>query len=731
MNPTPLQKVSARLHLESVQPHPEASDGRYPLYRLSGEHRLGWPFRYEMTFVSPQEIPVESLVDTEATLYLEDEKDARHHREIHGRIFEARQDDRVGDRWLYTLTLVHPMHYLGLTQRYEIYQDQTALEIIQTILKRYKALLHLKLSHRLAPHSLIKREYTTQYKQSDLSFIQMLCEQEGITLWMRAETTPYPVILTHATENSDPLPFPLKGSYRVSKRFGVTHAVEDYYDFRAPSKEYLSQTGTQPLAQHRADNPHTSQLRHDLVQMTHRDRLEAPRPKDLQNDLKQSALKGYSDTETIRGHTLSLHAEAGWHAKLDDTKELESTEGIVTVVQLEGRFPNALERYVTDEEAREPYRFEVVYEATHPETPFVPPYQIPKPLIPSSVTAIVSKGSHDTESTPNTIDVDSFGRIRVIFHFDPNYPTSCYIRFANFSAGDGWGSMFIPRVNTEVIVNFLGGDPDRPVAIGSLYNGNNRMSQKLPANKTQSYIKTRSMPGNSQEYNLLLFEDKQHEELVHIRAQKDYKLHALHDATINIDHDQTEAVGHDESFSIGNDRSKSIGHDESTDVGHNRTESVGKDERITIGHDQHIEIGHDQEIHVVHAQTTKIDKDRILYVGNQRQEETYANYTLKTGGHHRHTVNGKLDVKAGEHIKEVTKVHHIDAGERFVAKSAGGTIIIDGSGITLKGNVTIKGNVAITGGSPELVEAISLAAHAGDPICIPCMMKEKHNEKEQ
>jgi len=212
MNPTPLQKVSARLLLEGVSPHPELEDGLYPLYRLTGEHRLGWPFRYEMTFVSPQEMAVESLVDTEATLHLEDEKDPQHHRTIHGRIFEARQEDRVADRWLYTLTLVHPMHYLSLTRRYEIYQDQNALEIIQTILGRYKALLHLNVSHHLAPRSLIQREYTTQYNQSDLAFIQMLCEQEGITLWMRAETSPYPVVLTPATHTPRASLSPSKGA---------------------------------------------------------------------------------------------------------------------------------------------------------------------------------------------------------------------------------------------------------------------------------------------------------------------------------------------------------------------------------------------------------------------------------------------------------------------------------------------------------------------------------------
>ena len=677
MNPTPLQKVSARLLLESAQPHPEANDGLYPLYRLRGEHRLGWPFRYEMTFVSPQEMAVESLVDTEAVLHLEDEKDAQHHRKIHGRIFEAKQADRVGDRWLYTLTLVHPMHYLSLTQRYEIYQDKTALEIIREILGRYKALLHLNFSHRLSPSLFIKREYTTQYKQSDLSFIQMLCEQEGVTLWMRAETSPYPVLLTHTVETPETLPFPLKGSYRASKHFGITHAVEDYYDFRAPSKEYLSQTGTTPLDQHLPDNPHSSQLRHDLVQVTHRDRLEAARPKDLQNHLKQSARKGYSDTERIEGHTLSLHAEAGWGGELFDTKEVERTPAVLTAVRLEGRFPNALERYVTDTKEREPYLFEVFYEATHPQTPFIPAYQITKPLIPSSVTAIVSKGSHDTESTPNTIDVDHFGRIRVVFHFDPKYPTSCYIRFANFSAGDGWGSMFIPRVNTEVIVNFLGGDPDRPVAIGSLYNGNNHMSQKLPANKTQSYIKTRSMPGGKDNFNILLFEDMKDKELVWMQAEKDHFLHVKHDSKNHIDHDETTVVGHD--------RTEHVKHDETITVDHNRKEKVGHNERVAIGKNQSLKVGKHQHEKVGLTKTETIGIAKALSIG--------AGYQVSVGV----TKNQTVGVSSSEEVGVtkttiVGKRYELKVGKSSLVLNADGTIILKGLKIKVEGSDHVQVN---------------------------------------
>jgi len=118
----------------------------------------------------------------------------------------------------------------------------------------------------------------------------------------------------------------------------------------------------------------------------------------------------------------------------------------------------------------------------------------------------------------------------------------------------------------------------------------------------------------------------------------------------------------------------------------------------------------------------RVDKDYLAYVGNHRVEETYANYTLKVGGHNEVTVNGRVDLKAGESVKSITKVHTLSGSDKVVIKGNGGTIILDGSGITLKGNVTIKGNVAISTGGGGGTEDISLQANSGDLICIPCLL---------
>ena len=652
------QLLRSRLTLLNAPSDRHNPDGNYNIYAFTGEESLGKPYVYEVSFMSPVLLEVETLVDTDVKVLLQDVKSVDKQREFYGKVYQAKHTDSVGDKHLYTFTVVHPLFYLGLNRRYEIYQDQSAFEVMQTLLTRYAGLLSIDFHTNITPSYFTKREYCTQYFQSDLEFIQMLCEQEGVTLHMETGESTHKVRLAHINETFTQLGEELRCSYNTSKTFEVTHTQENYYDFRIPSKEYLKETGASALSQSLSDNPHTASLRDALLHHTQHDRLDVSRPANLQGLMDAHAKSMYSDAERITGKSQDLEAGIGRGGTLFDTKALKRTQAILTKVTYKGIFPNALEEYTGTVESVESYSYEVDFEATPLNTVFIPHYNITKPIIPSSVTALVSDGSkkEGMSSRANTIDVDSFGRIRVIFHFDSKYPTSCYIRFTNFSAGDGWGSQFIPRVNTEVIVNFLNGDPDRPVAIGSLYNGNNDIPKNLPALKTQSYIKTQSMPGGNDNFNLLLFEDKGGEELVHMQAEKDHLLHVKHDSDNNIDHD--------ERTTVGNDRTENVGNDETIDIGHDRTESVGNDENISIGHDQNN--------HILNTQANKIDKDKITYVGNHRVDETYANHTMKTGGHHDFTINGKYDVKAGTHIKEVTTVYQIDASDLFKAKGKAG-----------------------------------------------------------
>ena len=715
-----LQKIKPRLTLLDAKPNPETQDGTYSLYKIKGEHELGKPYKYDVTFSSLHPLEVHDLVDTDVKILLEDEVNPSRKRTIYGKVYRTKANDKVGNHFLYTLTIVHPMFYLGLNQRYEIFQDMTPIDIITELLGRYAGLLNIAFGSNIPPDSTIVREYTTQYQQSDLEFVQMLCEQEGITLRMQSDAMPYPVKLTHINEAYTKLPEEHWCNYTDSKNFAVTHTQKDYYDFENPSMEYKSAQGAAPLSQSRPDNAKSSQLRNDLQIMVHRDRLEMPRDKDLQKYVKQQSLKSYANSERIHGKSLSLYTEAGYGGVLFDQKVVKKTEAIFTKVELSGLFPNALDEHTQDTNTIGEYEFISTFEATPINTVYIPHYAITKPLIPSSVTAIVSDGS-SLDALPgveNTIDIDELGRIRVIFYFEPNYPTSCYIRFANFSAGNGWGSQFIPRVNTEVIVNFLNGDPDRPIAIGSLYNGNNKIPYPVPEMKTKSYIRTQSMPGDNSTYNLLLFEDKAGEELVHMRAQLDHKLHVLRDSTVNIDRDETmtigrdrdETVGHNDTIRIGNDRTETVGNDEKIDIGHDRTETVGHNESVTIGHNQKIDVGSNRKESVGKNEGVRIGKNQSLKVGKNQHEKVGMFKTetigmakaLSIGLGYQVSVGAAKNVTVGLSSSEQVGVNKstlvgmtqsITVGERYELTVGASSLILNADGtIILKGiKVLVEG----------------------------------------
>lgn len=139
------------------------------------------------------------------------------------------------------------------------------------------------------------------------------------------------------------------------------------------------------------------------------------------------------------------------------------------------------------------------------------------------------------------IFTDKFGRVRVVFEWNrdasaPNGPgDSCWVRVAQLVSGPGWGAFFLPRVGHQVLVSFLGGDPDQPVIVGSLYNDVNMPQIKLPDDKTQSALRTRSSPkGTAEMYNELRFEDKKDAEQVVFQAQKDFIGVIKHDSTLTV-----------------------------------------------------------------------------------------------------------------------------------------------------------------------------------------------------
>jgi type VI secretion system secreted protein VgrG len=198
---------------------------------------------------------------------------------------------------------------------------------------------------------------------------------------------------------------------------------------------------------------------------------------------------------------------------------------------------------------------------------FRAPRLTPKPVVHGPQTAVV------VGPTGEEIYCDKYGRVKVQFHWD-RYGTkddksSCFIRVAQWLAGPQWGAIFTPRIGMEVIVEFLEGDPDRPIIVGTVYNGDNMPPYALPDNKTQSGFKSRSsLKGGAANFNELRFEDKKGDEDVVFHAEKDYHR--------SVEHDDDLQVGNNQTITIKNDRTETVqqGNDSVTVQTGNRTIEV-------------------------------------------------------------------------------------------------------------------------------------------------------------
>ena len=226
------------------------------------------------------------------------------------------------------------------------------------------------------------------------------------------------------------------------------------------------------------------------------------------------------------------------------------------------------------------------FEAIDSRLPFRSPPATPRPLIAGLQTATVcdASGGGDDEE----IAVDQHGRVHVLFHWSSSaegrdQSHSCPVRVATPWAGKQWGMLHIPRVGQEVVVSFLEGDPDRPLIVGSVYNGTHATPYPLPAEKTRSGVRTRSDGGGAEDFNEIRFEDKKGSEELFVHAQKDLREEVENDHHLLVEHDELFEVKNDQTGKVGNDRKHDVGNDDTLDVKANGTTTIGRKFKLDAG----------------------------------------------------------------------------------------------------------------------------------------------------
>ena len=346
------------------------------------------------------------------------------------------------------------------------------------------------------------------------------------------------------------------------------------------------------------------------------------------------------------------------------------------------------------------------------------------------------------------IYTDKYGRVKVQFHWDrlgqQNENSSAWVRVASAWAGSNFGMVSIPRIGQEVIVQFLEGNPDRPIITGSVYNEDNLPPWDLPANATQSGILSRSTIGATPENaNAIRFEDKKGSEEVWIQAEKDQNINVKNNESHTIGVDRTKSVGSNETVNIGVDRTETVGNNETITIGTDRTETVGSNETISIGanrtksvtgnetstiqqnrtktvaQNENSTISQNQSINVGLNQTTSVGQNKTESVGLNKVESIAvakalnvgAAYAVTVGAGHAVTVAGAMNTAVGlaqfEQVGlaknvSVGKTYAIEVADKFelqvgsasIVLTSDGTIALSGVKILIEGEslVQINGN---------------------------------------
>lgn len=411
----------------------------------------------------------------------------------------------------YQITLSPWLWFLTRTSTCAIFQQKKILDVIEEVLGRAA---ELKSYEGKVTGDTEKRDYCVQYRETDFNFVSRLMEQAGLYYFFTHENGKHTLVLTNDPAKHEVLPG------RPELFFNAT----THHD--ASMKTWVQNAEVQPGAYAIDDfdynKPNTSLLKVAPKERSHKNAGfelydypgEYVEPSWGETYAKVRMEELYCQYELHRGSGVERAVRPGFKFKLAD-HPVAALNKEYMVVSHSFNADNNLAQSGGGSGATFDCSFAVIPAATQ----FRPPRLTPLPSIAGLQTAtVVGPGSEE-------IHTDALGRVKVQFHWD-RYSTgsdkdSCWIRVSNPYAGKGWGSINIPRVGQEVIVQFLEGDPDRPLVTGRVYNGDNQTPYDMPSKKMYTGFKTRSYPnGGNDEFNELRFDDTKGSEQVYLQAQK-------------------------------------------------------------------------------------------------------------------------------------------------------------------------------------------------------------------
>ena len=526
------------------------------LMRFTGRDALNELFEYRVEALSLKaDIDLNALMGTHAHIMFNNKT---HGSRYYDGIITAAETLGVGEGgYHYSLTL-KPWFWLADQRKNQrIFHNKTVVEIIEEVFADWSEASQPLFDNRLIQDYPVL-EYTVQYNESDFNFVCRQMERFGINYCFEHQAGAHTLVMV-----DDPLSFsPITGGSRdyVNVIEDHNHGDEYFYDWR--SGRGLT-TGATRLTDFNFKTPKAA--------------MEVSQQAD--NSHPNSQIEAYTYPgdylEAGQGKTVShlrlQQHEAGDHRQrlLGDAPSLSSGLALeLSGVKIPGRAPGKLicvearhkyasNQYISSQSTATEEDFEGEYIFAPAEAPIFPPRVTHVPRIHGPQTAmVVGEGE---------IDCDEYGRILVHFHWDLQKAYSMRCRVLQHTAAGEYGGMAIPRIGMEAVVEFLEGDPDKPMVTGCVFNGKTDRPYMLPSHKTKHVIRADTHQGKG--FNEISFEAQSGQENMAIHAQKDQTIRVLNDQSSNISANRIEQIGANSSLNVAANAMERVGANKNISVG--------------------------------------------------------------------------------------------------------------------------------------------------------------------
>ncbi|MEO7329887.1 MAG: type VI secretion system tip protein TssI/VgrG [Minicystis sp.] len=570
---------------------------------LRGREAISELFRFEIEVIGADpSLDFDALLGAAAHLRLTRDSEERH---VHGVVAEIALGDAAESAGRYRITLVPRAYLLDLGADCRVFPDASAREILEDLL-RARGLRDVRFSLHEAHEP---REIVVQYRESDWALLSRLMEAEGIRYLFHHDAETCTLVLSDAPSTHDEIPGRL--------------AIPFQPDPADPGDAIESLDFAQRLRPRRVtlrDYPFDRPL------STVEDHAELDGKLDGKGDAgvydfpgiqAQKRLQALQATHRIaRGSARSIRLAPGATFELEGhPRAALNARWLLTAVEHEGSFGEG------------DWAYHARFEAIPASVPFRPEAKTPRPRILGAQTATVVGPTHTGSGVPSgaenaEIHSDDQGRVLVQFHWDRGREkerTACWLPVAQYTASRGYGAVHLPRVGDAVLVEFLDGDPDRPIVAGSVYHKVNTPPYALPKGRSKAVFRDASTPGGHG-HNELSFDCSAGAEEVFLRAQRNSRVQVKHDATRAVGHDDTLSVAHDQAEKISGARTTTVGKDDMISVSGSRVETIDIDQTISVAGDRKLLVAGDLQDVIAGDRTVVVESsDELVVVGDRAQ----------------------------------------------------------------------------------------------------------------